>query len=124
MTRPWRRFSGGPGRPTTSGPWFPPSRRSPGRRTDRGVRRRAARPRRVIRQGGSRDRVVTQTSSRALFEEGVAGIRFRSNLDDGPCAALFEGRARLDPRGEPASLTEDVEELLQVCGEYGLVVRR
>src|SRR2546425_84216 len=39
-----------------------------------------------ISQVRSRDRVVTQTISRALFEEGAAGIRFRSNLDDGPCA--------------------------------------
>lgn len=77
-----------------------------------------------ISQVRSRDRVVTQTISRALFEEGAAGIRFRSNLDDGPCAALFEGRARLEPRGEPASLTEDVEELLQVVREYGLVLRQ
>ena len=76
-----------------------------------------------ISQVRSRDRVVTQTISRALFEEGAAGIRFRSNLDDGPCAALFEGRARLDPRGAPTLLTENVEELLQVSGEYGLVVR-
>src|SRR2546427_8415790 len=77
-----------------------------------------------ISQVRSRDRVVTQTISRALFEEGAAGIRFRSNLDDGPCAALFEGRARLEPRGEPVSLTEDVEELLQVARGYGLVLRR
>jgi RES domain len=77
-----------------------------------------------ISQVRSRDRVVTQTISRALFEEGASGIRFRSNLDDGPCAALFEGRARLEPRGKPTPLTEDVEELLQVCDEYGLVLRR
>ena len=76
-----------------------------------------------ISQVRSRDRVVTQTISRALFEEGAAGIRFRSNLDDGPCAALFEGRAWLEPRDKPTPLTEDVEELLQVCEEYGLVLR-
>ena len=68
--------------------------------------------------------MVTQTISRALFEEGAAGVRFRSNLDDQPCAALFEGRARLEPRGKAVPLRADVEELLQVCAEYGLVLRR
>ena len=70
-----------------------------------------------------RDRRFTQALSRALFDSGAAGVRFVSNLDAGTCYALFEGRAELFPHeafGEPTPLTEDVEELLQVCDEWGL----
>ena len=72
----------------------------------------------------SRTRAVTQAVSRSLYEDGAAGVRFRSNLDDQPCTALFEGRARLAPAGAPIPLTRDVPELLQVCAEYALVLRR
>ena len=72
----------------------------------------------------SRTRPVTQAISRSLYEEGAAGVRFRSNLDDQPCTALFEGRGRLEPTGAPIVLTRDVPELLQVCTEYLLVLRR
>ncbi len=72
----------------------------------------------------SRTRPLTQAISRALYEEGAAGIGFRSNLDDRPCTVLFEGRARLAPAGAAIRLTQDVPELLQVCAEYSLVLRR
>jgi hypothetical protein len=71
----------------------------------------------------SRSRPVTQAISRSLYDEGASGVRFRSNLDDQPCMALFEGRGRLEPAGAPIALTRDVPELLQVCAEYSLVLR-
>jgi RES domain len=72
----------------------------------------------------SKNRIVTQTISRDLYERGAAGVRFRSNQDDRLCLALMEGRARLVPAGEPIPLTEDIPELLQVCSDYGLVLKR
>jgi hypothetical protein len=71
----------------------------------------------------SNDREVTQTISRSLYDDGAAGIRFRSRLDDRPCSVLFEGRARLVSAGEPEPLTDPIPELLQVCDEYSLVLR-
>jgi hypothetical protein len=73
-----------------------------------------------ISQVRSRDRIVTQAMSRALFERRYAGVRFGSNLDDLPCYALFEGRAELRSNGDPLELTPDVEPLRQVCDELGL----
>jgi RES domain len=72
----------------------------------------------------SRTRPVTQAISRTLYEEGAAGVRFKSNLDDQPCFALFEGRARL--AAERAShdtlvrLRPDEPLLVRVCDELGL----
>lgn len=78
-----------------------------------------------VSQLRSKDRIVTQTISRGLYEKGFAGIRFRSNLDDRECFALFEGRASLEPTGrEPEPLTGDAPELLQVASDYGLVLKR
>ena len=73
-----------------------------------------------IAQVRSRDRIVTQTVSRALFERDYAGVRFGSNLDDQPCYALFEGRAELEPNGEPVELEPELAVLQQVCDEFGL----
>jgi hypothetical protein len=73
-----------------------------------------------IAQVRSRDRIVTQTISRALYERDYAGVRFGSNLDDQPCYALFEGRAELQANGEPLELTPDLEALQRVCDEFGL----
>jgi hypothetical protein len=70
----------------------------------------------------SKIRVVSQTIARDLYMRGAAGVRFRSNLDDGPCIALMEGRARFAADGEPRSLTEDLPELRQVCEEYNLAL--
>jgi hypothetical protein len=71
----------------------------------------------------SKDRAVTQTISRYIHDAGAAALRFRSKLDNEPCFALFEGRARLISAGVPVPLTDSVPELLQVCGEYSLVLR-
>ena len=68
----------------------------------------------------STNRVVTQTISRDLYNQGVAGLLFASNIDDSRCLAVMEGRASLEAHGDPTSLLEDVPELLDVCAEFGL----
>jgi RES domain len=73
-----------------------------------------------IAQVRSRDRIVTQTVSRELYERQYAGVRFGSNLDDRPCYALFEHRAELKADGDPLELTPDLKPLRQVCDEFGL----
>jgi hypothetical protein len=73
-----------------------------------------------ISQVRSRDRIVTQAMSRALYVRLYGGVRFGSNLDDRPCYALFEGRAELEPDGEPLELTPELEPLRRVCDELGL----
>lgn len=70
----------------------------------------------------SRNRVVTQTISRTLYDRGAAGILFRSNRDDLRCLALMETRATLEAAGDKVSLAEDLPELAEVCDEYGLVL--
>lgn len=73
----------------------------------------------------SRNRPVTQAISRDLYSQGAAGLLFKSNLDDEQCLVVFEGIASLEDTGEPwIELTDDVPELLQVCAEYGLILRR
>ncbi len=68
----------------------------------------------------SRDRDLTRAASRLLYDEGRAGVAFRSRLDKVPCRALFEGRARLTRLGPEILLRGPVKELLAVCAEYGL----
>lgn len=70
----------------------------------------------------SRDRIVTQSVSRELYERDYAGVRFGSNLDDRPCYALFEGRAELAPDGAPLALTLELRPLREVCRELGLTL--
>lgn len=76
-----------------------------------------------VTQITSKDRPVTQAISRDLYERGVAGLLFSSNHDGGRCIVLFEGRAELRPRGRAIPLTEDHPALLEVCGDYGLILR-
>jgi hypothetical protein len=71
----------------------------------------------------SQERMVTQRISRTLFEEGEAGVQFRSRLDEKPCFALFEGRAILKPKSAAIPMTMDHPDLIRVCGEYTLVLR-
>ncbi len=71
----------------------------------------------------SHQRVVTQRFSRSLYEQGHAGIAFRSRLDNQPCFALFEERASLSALASPIPLSEDWLELVQVCGDYSLILR-
>lgn len=77
-----------------------------------------------IAQIRSKDRALTQALTRFLAERGAAGVLYGSNLDDQPCAALFEGRARLSPLVgcEPDPLTRDHPDLKAVCEEFGLVL--
>ncbi len=70
----------------------------------------------------SQDRVVTQSIARSLFEDGYAGVRFASHLDDLPCYALFEGRARLIARDDPQPLSADLPDLVLVCRQFGLAL--
>ena len=69
-------------------------------------------------QGSARE--VTQAIARALFEEGAAGVLYRSKYDNEVCVALFEGRSRLIPRGDALSLAEPLPEFQQVCKEFRL----
>lgn len=70
----------------------------------------------------SQDRSLTRAASRLLYEDGCAGIDFRSRLDKVPCHALFESRARLEQRGAAIPLSGEVSELSAVCAEYGLML--
>lgn len=70
-----------------------------------------------------KDRAVTQYLSRAYFDEGKAGIRFKSHLDNKECIALFEGRAELVPAGEPIKLTPTLSPFQEVCKEFGLSIK-
>ncbi len=71
----------------------------------------------------SKTRPVTQAISRDLFDQDAAGVLFRSNHDGRRCIVLFEGRARLEWAGPQVSMAEDHPALIQVCGEYGLILR-
>jgi hypothetical protein len=75
-----------------------------------------------IAQIRSKDRPVTQAFTRFVADRGAAGIVYGSNLDDQPCAALFENRSFLVPAPgkyhEP--LTASHPDLVAVCGEFGL----
>lgn len=53
--------------------------------------------------------------------DGAAGIRYRSNLDNRPCFALFEGRAGLYPVDTDRSF--NARQLMQVARQYNLQVR-
>lgn len=68
----------------------------------------------------SQDRDLTRAASRLLYDDGHAGVNFHSRLDKLPCHALFEGRARLEPRGAAMSLSGEIPELEAVSTEYGL----
>lgn len=71
------------------------------------------------------DRELTRKISRFVYEQGFAGIVFGSAIDNKKCAALFEGRARLIPAEETViPLSGSVPELLTVCAEFGLALRR
>ena len=60
----------------------------------------------------SKNRAVTKEISRDLYEQGAAGLLFRSNLDDCTCVVVFEGRGTLELTTDPVSLAGD----LQSCG--------
>jgi len=77
-----------------------------------------------VAQIRGKDRPVTQTVTRFAADRGAAGIVYGSNLDDLPCAALFEGRSLLVPvpGPDPEPLTASHPDLVAVCNELGLVL--
>ena len=69
----------------------------------------------------SKERAVSQLFGRSLYNQGFAGIAFRSSVPPGGvCAALFEQRASLEPDGKPRALTANVPALRTVSEEFGL----
>ena len=77
-----------------------------------------------IAQIRSKDRPVTQALTRFVADRAAAGIIYGSNLDDLPCAALFEGRSLLVPvpGSTPEPLTISHPDLVTICNEFGLLV--
>lgn len=72
----------------------------------------------------SKIRAVTQAISRDLYDQGVAGLLFKSAIDDQQCVVVFEDRGWLEDTDEPwIDLADDVDELRQVCSEFGLILR-
>jgi hypothetical protein len=71
-----------------------------------------------------RAREFTQAVARQLYDDGAAGVRYSSNVGDGLCWALFEGRAMLAPVGARQELTTDVPELVETCEALGLDLAR
>ena len=69
----------------------------------------------------SKDRIVSQFFSRLIYDQGHAGIVFRSRFPPGgTCVALFEGRAWLQPNGEPRGLSRAFPALRRACRELAL----
>lgn len=75
-----------------------------------------------ISQLRSTQRVVTQTIALELYTNGKAGILYRSTLDNEPCVALFEHRAKLTNWGPPQELPADDADLRSVCGPWHLIL--
>jgi hypothetical protein len=75
-----------------------------------------------VSEAHSKRRDVTRAFSRWSYQAGARGVRFRSNLDDQACFALFEGRAWLEARGDAVVLDESCDELALVLAEFDLVV--
>ncbi len=78
-----------------------------------------------IAQVRSKNRPVTQAFTRFIAGQGAAGVVYGSNLDDQPCAALFEGKASLAPvQGvAPEPLAPCPSDLVEVCNEFGLTLQ-
>ena len=70
----------------------------------------------------SRSRSLTQLLARRLYEDGVAGVLYGSNLDNQPCVALFEHRTRLKAVTRGIPLSEKLPELSSVLLELGIIV--
>jgi hypothetical protein len=77
-----------------------------------------------IAQIRGKDRPISQEVTRFVANQGATGIVYGSNLDDLPCAALFEGRSWLTPPdgSEPEELTSTHPDLVAICNEFGLVL--
>lgn len=75
-----------------------------------------------ISQVRSPQRVVTQTIALDLHGRGYAGIAYNSNLDGGPCVALFEGRATIRRYGKAQPIDAADPDLTAVCRAWGIAV--
>jgi hypothetical protein len=73
-----------------------------------------------ISQLRSSQRIVTQTIALELHAAGMAGVAYRSTLDNELCVAVFERRATLTRYGTPQTLDEDDEDLVAVCRAWKL----
>ncbi|MFL6197843.1 MAG: RES family NAD+ phosphorylase [Thermoanaerobaculia bacterium] len=69
-----------------------------------------------------KNRVLTRKLSRTLFKQGAAGVVYGSRVVDSRCIALFEGRARLIPDGEPEPLKDRLDELRAVLERIDLTL--
>jgi RES domain len=78
-----------------------------------------------IAQIRGKDRPVTQEVTRFVAAQGAAGVVYGSNLDDQPCAALFEGRSCLVAvdSAKPEPLIPSHPDLAAVCDEFGLALK-
>jgi hypothetical protein len=56
------------------------------------------------------DRGVTQRMAGVMYDGGVAGVRYRSNVGEGACVALFESRARFLALGQALAVTPEMDE--------------
>lgn len=69
----------------------------------------------------SRERTVSQLLGRSLYNQGFAGVAFRSGVPpSGACAAIFEGRGELEPAGRPRPLVRSLPALRTVAREFKL----
>lgn len=68
----------------------------------------------------SKDRALTQKLGRFLFEKGAAGVMYGSRVVNSRSLALFEGRARLLPDGDPQPLKDVLDELRTALKKIGL----
>jgi len=73
----------------------------------------------LLRSG---DRALTRKIGRSLFEKGASGVAYGSHVDNCLCIALFEGRARLIPDGEPQPLKDVLDELRASLEKIGLTL--
>jgi len=72
-----------------------------------------------------RNRALTQALGRHCFDRGWSGVLYRSKFDDNEkCAALFEGRSRIIPRGRAQSLDEDLDLLVVACSQLRIALSR
>jgi RES domain-containing protein len=69
-------------------------------------------------------RVVTQTIAGDLYDDGMAAIRFPSQLDGNPCIAVFEGHGDLHLDGAIVPLTDPPpQQLLDVAAGWHLTLQ-
>jgi RES domain-containing protein len=72
----------------------------------------------------SRNRAVTRAIARDLYERAFGGVIYPSAVSPGgSCIAVFEHLGQLLPANGPEPVCNDIPELIQVCGEWHIVLR-